>query len=150
MTMKKLTTLLFTALWVSAYSQTDLKTLEWLNGKWTRTNAKAGRSGFEIWEKISSTEMRGRDINLKDTDTTFVEQLKILVKENAIYYVADVPENKEPVMFKGTSVTQASVVFENPHHDFPKKIVYEWDGQKLKATISGNGKSIDYWFEKLK
>jgi hypothetical protein len=148
--MKKLTTLLFAILLTSTYAQTDLKNLEWLAGSWTRTNAKPGRSGFEFWQRVSSTEMTGRGINLKGTDTTFVEKLKIIVKENSIFYVADVPQNKEPVLFQATSVTKSSIVFENPQHDFPKKIVYEFDGTKLKATISGDGKSIDYWFEKSK
>jgi hypothetical protein len=92
--------------------------------------------------------MNGRGINLKGTDTVFVEKLKIIVRENTIFYVADVPENKEPVLFKATAITNTSVVFENPQHDFPKKIVYEWSDQKLKATISGDGKLIDYWFVK--
>jgi Domain of unknown function (DUF6265) len=148
--MKKLTILLFAISLTSAYAQTDLKNLEWLTGKWTRTNAKPGRSGFEIWQKTSTTEMNGRGINLKGTDTTFVEKLKIIVKENAVFYVADVPQNKEPVLFKATSLTASSIVFENTQHDFPKKIAYEFDGQKLKATISGDGKAIDYWFEKSK
>jgi hypothetical protein len=148
--MKKLATLLLTILITSAYAQTDLKNLEWLTGNWTRTNAKPGRSGFEIWERVSLTEMKGRGINLKGTDTTFVEKLKIVVKDGSVFYVADVPQNKEPVLFKATSVTNSSIVFENPQHDFPKKIAYEFDGQKLMATISGDGKSIDYWFEKSK
>jgi hypothetical protein len=148
--MKKLTTLVFAILVTSTYGQTDLKNLEWLTGNWTRTNPKPGRSGFEFWQRVSSTEMTGRGINLKGTDTTFVEKLKIVVNENSIFYVADVPQNKEPVLFKATEVTQSSIVFENPQHDFPKKITYAFDGQKLKATISGDGKSIDYWFEKSK
>lgn len=148
--MKRLFILLFSILMVSSYAQTDLKNLEWLTGSWSRTNAKPGRSGVEIWKHVSPTEMVGRGINLKGVDTTFVEKLKIIVKGAEIFYVADVPQNKEPVLFKATSVTNSSVVFENPRHDFPKKIAYEFDGQKLKATISGDGKSIDYWFERFK
>jgi hypothetical protein len=40
-------------------------------------------------------------------------------------------------------------VCENPKRDFPKKIVYEWEeSRRLKATVSGNGKAIDYFFIK--
>jgi hypothetical protein len=147
-TMKKIFVLLFVLLVTSIYAQTDLTKLEWLTGSWNRTNAKPGRSGVEIWQKNSNTEFVGKGINLKGTDTVFVEKLKIIVKDGAVFYVADVPQNKEPVLFKATSVTASSVVFENPQHDFPKKITYEVDGKKLKATISGDGKAMDYWFER--
>lgn len=146
--MKKLFLLLFVLLLTSTYAQTDLSQLEWLLGHWNRTNAKPGRSGVERWQKNSATEFVGRGINLKGTDTVFVEKLKIMVKEDAVFYVADVPQNSEPVLFKATSMTASSVVFENPQHDFPKKIAYELDGKKLKATISADGKAIDYWFER--
>lgn len=129
-------------------AQSDLSKLNWITGTWSRTDKKPGSSGVEIWQKVSNTELTGRGINLKGKDTTFVEKLKIIVKGNDIFYMADVPENKEPVLFKLTSVSATSLVFENPQHDFPKKISYELTGVKLKATISGDGKSQEFWFEK--
>ena len=132
----------------STYAQTHLKKLDWLTGEWIRTNAKPGRSGIEIWKRTSDNEMAGRGINLKGIDTTFVEKLRIIVKDNAIYYVADVPQNKEPVLFKLTTQSETKLVFENPQHDFPKVITYEVLDKKLKAVISGDGKAIEYWFER--
>jgi hypothetical protein len=132
---------------VSVQSQ-DLKKLEWLIGTWNRTNAKPGRSGVEIWQKISTTEIRGWGVNLKGVDTTFVEKLKIIVMGKDIYYVADVPENKKPVLFKLTKVSDTNLIFENPQHDFPKTLKYELINSKLKATVSGNGKMMEYWFER--
>ena len=132
----------------NASAQLSLSNLEWLLGSWNRTNAKPGRSGVEIWTKKSDQEFAGKGINLRGTDTTFVEKLKIISRDSKIYYVADVPENKEPVLFELTSLIGMNVTFENPSHDFPKKINYELMGDKLKATISGNGKAIDYWFER--
>lgn len=130
------------------YSQNDLDKFDWLQGTWTRTNAKPGRSGVEIWQKRSDSEMTGQGISLKGSDTTFVEKLKIIMKDDAIYYVADVPENKEPILFKLTSHSKNRLVFENPQHDFPKKITYELLRNKLKATTAGDGKEIEFWFEK--
>lgn len=133
---------------IQASAQSSLSDLTWLLGSWNRTNAKQGRSGLELWTKISDKEFTGKGINLKGTDTTFIEKLKLISRDNKIYYVADVPENKEPVLFEMTAQSGTHVAFENPKHDFPKKITYDLDGNKLKATISGNGKSIDYWFER--
>ena len=146
--MKRVFCIIILAVTAQVSAQTSLINLEWLLGSWSRTNVKPGRSGVEIWTKISGNEFVGKGINLRGTDTTFVEKLKLISRDNKIYYVADVPENKEPVLFEMTAQTGMSVTFENPIHDFPKKISYELNGNKLKATISGDGKSIDYLFER--
>jgi len=135
----------------TAYGQNttnDLKKLDWLNGTWTRTNPKAGRSGYETWKATSSTTMTGKGIMMKGADTTFIEKIRIELKDGQIFYVADVPENKGEVWFAFTELTANGFVCENPKHDFPKKISYEVDGKNLKATISGDGKAIDYLFVK--
>jgi hypothetical protein len=126
----------------------DFKKLSWLVGSWNRTNAKPGRSGVEQWKQTQPQELRGTGVNLKGTDTTFVERLRIIIKDNSIVYVADVPENQKPVYFKLTEITESGFVCENPEHDFPKKISYQLEGNKLKAQISGDGKAMDYLFEK--
>lgn len=93
--------------------------------------------------------MIGRGFNLKGVDTVFVEKIKIVVKDNELYYVADVPENKGEVYFRFIHFSRDGFVCENPQHDFPKKIAYSFDGKTLRATISGDGKQMDYLFEKM-
>lgn len=124
----------------------DLKKVEWLKGTWTRTKMKAGQTGYETWTSLSGTSMTGRGIIMKGPDTAFIEKIRIELKDGQIYYVADVPENKSEVWFAFTELTNNGFVCENPKHDFPKKISYEVDGKNLKATISGDGKAIDYLF----
>jgi hypothetical protein len=126
----------------------DFKKLEWLGGVWTRTNAALGRSGNERWVKISGIEWQGFGTTMKGQDTVFLEKLKLIIKDDAIYYVADVPENKQPVYFKLTEISEGRFVVENPQHGFPKKIIYQKDGDKLQATISGDNKSVDYFFQR--
>ena len=136
---------------ISSFCQvtsTDFPKLSWLEGVWTSSKTKPGMTGHERWIKISSTEWLGYGVNMKGIDTTFMEKLKIILKDEKIYYVADVPENKEPVLFLLTAITDHSFICENPRHDFPTKIAYEKEGDKLKAVISGSGKSIEYLFEK--
>lgn len=130
--------------------KTEFKNLEWLVGTWNRTNTKPGRSGYEQWEKIREDEFRGRGVTLKGVDTAFVEKLRIIMRNDTIYYVADVPENNKPVYFKLTEIFPDGFVCENPSHDFPKKISYHRNDQSLKAQISGDGKTIDYLFERTK
>ena len=126
----------------------DIEKLAWLEGNWQRTNAKPGRSGVEQWKKLSATEWLGKGISLRGVDTVFVEKLKIVAKDNALFYVADVPQNKTEVYFQITTLTEKGFVCENEHHDFPKKMEYEYNGSVLKATISGNGQAMEFIFKK--
>jgi hypothetical protein len=129
-------------------TEKDFNKLLWLEGDWKRTNAKPGRTASESWKKGRANELIGLGVSLKEKDTVFVEKLKILVKDNSIYYVADVAENKAPVYFKFIELTNDGFVCENPDHDFPKKISYKREGNKVRATTSGDGKSIDFLFER--
>jgi hypothetical protein len=127
----------------------DINKLDWLVGTWSRTNVKkAGRTAYEVWQKTSETKLSGYGVVLQGADTVFLEKFELVAKDDGLYYVADVPENKEPVPFKVTSVTVNSFVCENPEHDFPKKISYQWDGTILIAQISGNGKTSDFLFQR--
>lgn len=133
----------------SKNDQDGLKKLAWLEGTWNRTNVKPGRSAHERWER-KGDGMQGWGVSMNGTDTSFVEKLKIVTKDGELHYVADVPENQMPVYFKLITITETGFVCENQQHDFPKVISYQREGSKLKATISGNGKAIDFLFEKMK
>lgn len=132
----------------SKKSKTGLKDLVWLSGTWDRTNSKPGRIGHERWLAPSSNEMLGYGVTMKGSDTLFIEKLRIIASDTGTYYVADVPENKRPVPFKLTGSTSTAFIFENKKHDFPKRIEYKREGEKLHVIVSGDGKSIDYFFVK--
>lgn len=153
--MRKLLTALLLLTALNAVAQPNpaelkMNKLGWLVGKWTRTNARPGTSGYEQWGRASLTELKGFGARITGKDTTITERTTLVLKDNAIYYIADVKENEHPVYFKLTQLTDNSFICENPEHDFPKMIAYTLNGNKLKATISGDGKSIDYLFIKAK
>jgi hypothetical protein len=127
----------------------DFRKLKWLTGNWKRTDAGPGRNGTETWSVASATCFKGLGVTLKGKDTVSLEKLSLIIKGNDIFYVADVTGNPKPVYFKMTSITGDSFVCENPEHDFPKKISYKLVGDKIEASISGNGKSIPYNFVKM-
>jgi hypothetical protein len=131
----------------SQHTLNDIQKLSWLEGTWERINSKPGRSGVEEWRQ-SGDMLSGRGISLKGLDTVFVEKLRIVLREDKIYYVADVPENKKLVYFGITQLNDGGFTCENPDHDFPKKISYKLEGNRLTAVVSGDGKSIVYLFQK--
>ncbi|MDF2187173.1 DUF6265 family protein [Paraflavitalea sp. CAU 1676] len=132
----------------SAAVPDDFKKLHWLSGTWQRTNAKPGRSGYERWEMDGDRAMKGWGVSMKGNDTLITEKIRLEIKDNKIWYVADVPENKAPVYFELTSITPSGFICENPAHDFPKKISYQLEGNILTAIISAGDKSIPYLFKK--
>jgi hypothetical protein len=130
-------------------TQRDFKKLEWILNKWNRTNLKQGSTAFESWTKESEYLFTGIGVTLKGTDTTFVERLRIEIKEDKIYYVADVRENATPTYFLMSEITDHGFVSKNPAHDFPKVISYALKGNELTATISDGGeKKIPFVFKK--
>jgi hypothetical protein len=128
----------------------NFKKLSWLEGTWERTNVKPGKSAHERWAKASKTKWIGFGVSSLGEDTTFLEKLSIVVENGSIYYIADVPENKAPVLFQFTQFSKLGFVCENPTHDFPKKITYMLKGDRLEVEISGDGQAVDFEFVKRK
>ena len=133
---------------ITCHAQTkkDLSKLRWLAGTWQSTDNKPGETDTETWQILSANAMTGTGITLKGKDTVFVEHLQLVVNGNNIYYMARVGKSTKAVPFKLTQLTASSFVCENPEHDFPKKISYQLVGDHIKASISGDGKTISYEF----
>jgi len=122
------------------------KKLEWLIGTWDRTNAGAGKSGYETWSKVSDVKLIGKGVSLEGKKIVFVENLAFIAVGADLFYTVVVTGEKKPVYFKLTALSDDGFTCENPKHDFPKKITYRRSGNTVKAVISGNGQSIDYIF----
>lgn len=122
------------------------KKLEWLTGTWNRTNAGAGKSGYETWAKVSDVKLSGKGVSLEGKKIVFVENLAFIAVGADIFYTVVVTGEKKPVYFKLTALSGDGFTCENPKHDFPKKITYQRSGNTVKAVISGNGQSMDYIF----
>jgi Domain of unknown function (DUF6265) len=147
---KLFVTIAFASIMANAYAQQENagtpvpENLHWLIGHWERTNSKAGRHGHERWD----SDFNGFGVTMAAQDTLFVETLRIVQKDSQLYYVADVPENKNPVYFKFTTLNERGFVCENKEHDFPKRIAYEVHGTNLKVMVSGDDKTIEFLFVK--
>ncbi|MEQ9468522.1 MAG: DUF6265 family protein [Ekhidna sp.] len=140
---------LFIAVFLSQYSYSQsLKDFKWMVGSWERQNTRPGTTAFESWKKTKEG-YKGMGVSTKEADTSFVEKLRIIEKEGAIYYVADVSSNAEPTYFKVTSVSKNGFVCENPEHDFPKKIEYTLEGNQMTAVISAGEQKMGFVFKKV-
>ena len=113
-----------------------IQQLEWLQGTWQRDDLPQGRSGDEVWRREGDA-LVGAGSSYRDGALRFREQLRIVQEGAQVFYVADVPGNPAPVKFRQTHQQGQSVVFENPAHDFPWRIEYQREGERLTARISG-------------
>jgi hypothetical protein len=95
----------------------------------------------------------GESYFININNTLFAEKVRLEQRKNDLFYIVSVPNQNEeqPVAFKLTSSTNDYLVFENPEHDFPKKITYKLvTKDSLYAEISGDGKSQGFPFTKIK
>lgn len=133
----------------SKQTKRDFEKLGWILDTWERTNVRPGSTAFETWQKESGKVFTGMGVSLKGSDTTFVEKLRIEIKDDKIYYVADVRQNATPTYFLMTEITDHGFKSENPDHDFPKVISYELNGDDLTAIISDGGqKKMGFVFKR--
>lgn len=69
--------------------------------------------------------------------TVEFEYLRLEQRGDAIYYVA---ARCPSTHFKLTSLTAQEAVFENPQHDFPKRVIYRKTADGLFASVdAGEG-----------
>lgn len=120
-----------------------LAKVEWLLGRWQNTSEEGTVS--ESWSKADDSTFRGSGLFMMGTDTLSKEELRLEQRGEELFYVPTVKNQNEgkAVRFKMTSLTEKTVVFENPEHDFPQKITYaRVTNDSLQAEISGklNGK----------
>jgi hypothetical protein len=96
--------------------------------------------------------MLGMSRTVVDGKTTEWEFLMIREGAKGLEYVAK-PSRQPEAVFTATTASASDVVFENPAHDFPQKIMYTRTGDALVASIEGpmNGKTrrIDFSYKKI-
>lgn len=100
-----------------------------------------GKETYEKWEP-SGTAFRGKGYKIRNGSEIITEQLEVKVIDDAVYYLATVADqnNGATVRFKLTESGADRLVFENPEHDFPKKIIYRKVLEnELAVQVLGDG-----------
>ena len=109
---------------------------------------------YEGWQKINDTLLQGGSYKIKGHDTIYLERVSLKHTPKGIFYVPIVKENNmQTVSFKLTSHNNNSFVFENPEHDFPKRVIYELvSSDSMHAYIDdgiNSTKRSDYFYRKV-
>jgi len=122
-----------------------LADITWLAGNWS---GRAGATELEEqWTKPAGGAMLAVSRTIKDSRMVAFEFLRIVERDGGLVYIAQ-PGGRPPTEFVLTEIGSRSAAFENPTHDFPKRIEYELTGDTLTATISGGGQQESYVFKR--
>jgi hypothetical protein len=142
----------------SAHAQTPaarptLQDFAWLAGHWRIEQADGLVD--EQWMAPVGGLMMGMARNVQGGKVSEYEFTLLRQEPNGdIFYVAS-PSQQTETSFKLTSFRNGEAVFENPEHDFPKKVIYaqQADGSLL-AAIEGPGRDgkprrVEYPFKRV-
>ena len=113
-----------------------------LEGKWIM-KTKKGAVG-ESWKILNKDLLQNSGYMIRGSDTIITERVALRNTKEGIFYVSTVEDqnNQAPVSFRLTSGDNNMFVFENPAHDFPKKITYHFvNKDSLEAWID-DGKKV--------
>jgi uncharacterized protein DUF6265 len=129
-----------------------LTEIAWISGDWQ--TAPGGRRQIEEhWTTVAGGSMMGVSRTVGGDKTVEFEYLRIEQRADGIYYVAHPKARCPGTDFKLTRASASEAVFENPQHDFPKRIIYrKGEGDSLTASIDGGEgtKAISFAFRRMK
>ena len=133
-----------------ALAKSSIGDLSWLAGAWIGKRS-TGSSIEERWSPPLGGVMLATSRSVNTSGKMFAfEYLRIVERDGGLVYVAQ-PGGKLPTEFVLTEVSPSRAVFENPRHDYPKRIVYELStAGELKATIGSTkgGTPMRYEFKR--
>ncbi|HEU4833839.1 MAG TPA: DUF6265 family protein [Pyrinomonadaceae bacterium] len=144
--------IIFLALTTQVSAQTStIVDIAWISGNW-QTEPGGRRQIEEHWTTVAGGTMLGMSRTVAGDKTVEFEYLRIEQRADGIYYVAHPKARCPGTDFKLTRASATEAVFENPQHDFPKRIIYRRDGDSLTATIDGGEgtKAMSFMFKRNK
>lgn len=105
--------------------------LDWMLGCWETPDGSAR----EVWVRQAPGQLVGMAAVASEGRVVFHEVLLIEVDDAGAHYTAHV-QGQDATKFTATTFNDSEVSFTNAAHDFPQKVHYRRDGDRLLASIS--------------
>ena len=128
-------------------SPDSISDLAWLSGCWAASNQEAGSR--EQWMPPAGGTMLGVNRTVRDSKTVAFEFMRIIERDDGgLEFIAS-PSGKGTTSFFMVSVNDREVIFENPDHDFPQRIIYRLLSDedllgRIEGTINGKARAVDF------
>ena len=131
-------------------AQKKLSKFNFMIGKWKREN----KEQYEVWEAGDNSEIKGYGYKMIDNKQKITETLVIKKVNDQIILEPTVPDQNEGKAVQFTLNTDVKTVFsfENPDHDFPKRIQYQKINKNaIRVIVAGApGQGFSYVQYKVK
>ena len=127
----------------------DITRLDWLAGCWERQGPE--RHTIEQWTAPRGGMMLGVNQTVVRGATVAWEYLRIATVDGRLVLTA-LPTGQAETSFDAIELTDSSVVFSNPQHDFPQTVSYQRqpDGSllgRIEGTDEGKTRGVDFPFD---
>jgi hypothetical protein len=109
----------------------------WMSGDWVRDEGRSWTE--EHWSGPRAGLMLGTGRSGRGETVQSFEYMRIARDAQGRLTFWGSPGGAPAVAFPAVETGPAKIVFENPAHDFPTRIVYSRTGDRLTASISGPG-----------
>lgn len=134
-----------------AAERSRVANLGWLAGCWEARSTR--RLVEEQWMAPRGGLMLGMSRTVRGDTLVEYEVVRMEERGDSLFYVAN-PVRQSQAQFLATSSTESSVVFENPHHDFPKKISYFRTGPdsvvaRVEGELSGKNRVLEFRYARM-
>jgi hypothetical protein len=124
----------------------SLRSVQWLEGTWEQRTSDS-QSREEIWVKENRYLLSGQGTKITGQDTMLLEFLQLQYDQGKTTYTATVPDQNQgaPVPFTLVGPAGKKMIFENPDHDFPQRIIYSFNPKTRNAqqsSLTGDSLSV--------
>jgi hypothetical protein len=137
------------------FAQTaKIEDLKWMAGCWEQRNDVRKTLITEQWMKPAGDAILGMGRTVRNGKVTGFEYMRIEQTADGLVFISKPKENADETQFKLIRSAAGELVFENPAHDFPQRVIYKLGGANLTGRIEGkmNGKdrAIDFPMMRVK
>lgn len=147
-----LSVLFLFAFCLSAHSQSENDSMKPVQNFFGGTWKVAGKETYEKWE-VAADVLIGKGYKIKGGAEKLSENLEIRSLDGKIYFLATVPDQNDgkTVRFALTNSSETEFTFENPEHDFPKKLVYQKNSpaEMFVQVLGEGGKGFSFKMTKV-
>jgi hypothetical protein len=129
-----------------ADSKASVATLAWMSGCWEGT--LVNRHLEEYWTSPSGQTLLGLSRTVVQGKTVAYEFMRIHEEEATLVFTAQ-PSGQKQASFRMARSSDREVVFENPEHDFPQRVIYRRDTAggligRIEGEQGGTARGVDF------
>jgi hypothetical protein len=153
--MIRFSVLLYLGVFLHVCSSTSMtaqtSALKWMAGCWERRANNLVVT--EQWSFPRAKMMFGAGQTTRGDSTIEYEHTRIFERDGKLVYSAQ-PSGQAPAEFIADSVSGFSVIFSNPAHDFPQRVIYRRLGAdsllgRIEGIRGGQTRGVDFSYRRV-